>query len=108
MRAAVLAINDVVRIEVLLGYRDRDEFEQVADELEGLVLLPLSRPVWDCAADLGFTLKRRGISIPLPDLLIAATAIHYDATLLHADSDYETIAQHSGLRTESHRDHTDA
>jgi len=91
-----------------MGYRDEGEAAAVALELDALQTLPLTRPVWDRAIALGRRLNSIGLKKGLPDLLIAATAIHYEATLLHADSDFEDIAQHSGLRTESYLQYLDA
>jgi len=99
-----LAINEMVRLEILLGYKTRDDVSLISDELESLRLLPTSRDVWNGAERLGFDLQRAGVRSLIPDLVIAATAIHHNATLLHADSDFERIAQHSDLRTESHLD----
>lgn len=104
IEARTVAINDVVRAEVLLGYKSHEEFVEVADEIDGLPRLELSRQVWAEATELGFRLARVGAKIPLPDLLVASSAMHYNATLLHRDSDFETIAQHSNLRTESYLD----
>lgn len=35
----------------------------------------------------------------LADLLVAVTALHHDLTVLHYDRDFETIAQHTELKT---------
>jgi predicted nucleic acid-binding protein len=44
---------------------------------------------------------RRGPSHrrPIPDLLIAITALHHDVGVVHADSDFELIAQLRPLRS---------
>lgn len=36
---------------------------------------------------------------PIPDLLIAVTALHHDVGVVHADSDFELIAQVRPLRS---------
>lgn len=102
LAARQLAINEIVRLEILLGYKTREDVSRIGDELEAMRLLPLRREVWDETELLGFKLLRVGSGLMIPDLLIAATAIHYGATLLHRDSDFETVAQHSDLRTESY------
>jgi predicted nucleic acid-binding protein len=41
----------------------------------------------------GFGQHRR----PIPDLLVAATALEHDATVLHYDHDFDVIAEATGL-----------
>jgi len=96
------AINSIVRLELLLGTRDRRSFEGIADELSGVTDLTIVARTWDIAADLGYQLRRLGLPTAIPDLVIAASAIEHDIVLLHADSDFDRIAQHSDLRVESY------
>ena len=50
--------------------------------LERLQLLPLTEPIMEIFAHTRANLRREGRLIPDLDLLIAATAIHHDVTLL--------------------------
>ncbi len=50
--------------------------------LRGVVLLPLDRTIMRRFARVRGDLRSKGQSINDPDLLIAATALHYDLTLL--------------------------
>jgi len=50
--------------------------------LERLKLLPLTEPIMEVFAYTRANLRREGQLIPDLDLLIAATAIHHDVTLL--------------------------
>ena len=67
-----------------------------------LQLLPLSDKIYDDAAHLGYRLRRSGVTVPVVDLVVAAAAMEHNAVVVHLDSDYELIARHSTLRTESH------
>jgi predicted nucleic acid-binding protein len=87
-----------------MGYRSEDDAARFSHELDALEFLALDRPVWNETWSLGTRLKRVGLTKGFPDILIAATAIYHNAILLHADSDFEAIAQHSDLRTESYLD----
>lgn len=98
------AINEVVRFECLVGCRNDDEMRRTEQALRAIDLLAIDRVVWALAIELGSRLRRIGVAGPLPDVMIAATAIRHSAVLLHIDSDFETIAQHSDLRTESYLD----
>lgn len=108
LRAGSVSLTEMVRFEVLAGYRDEHEMGAASFELTALDFLEMNRAVWDEARVLSNRLKRASLPKGLPDLLIAATAIHYDAVLLHADSDFEIIAQHSDLKTESYLEYLDA
>jgi len=65
----------VVKVELLVGARDEEDFEQLSRDLEALEEIPIAKEVWLGAARLGYTLRRNGITVPLPDLLIAQLAI---------------------------------
>ena len=98
------ATNALIRTEVLVGCRNPEDYERVSVRMQALQSLPLENFVWERASRLGFDLTRVGLSVGVSDLVIAATALHNQATLLHMDSDFELIAQHSDLRTESYLD----
>ena len=99
-----IATNELISLELILGCRTQDEVNAVRDELASLVQLSIVRSTWRRAADLGFVLRRAGIVVRVPDLLVAASAIDHDAVLLHADSDFDRIAANSALRVESYVD----
>ncbi len=102
VRLRSAAVNEQIQLEILIAYNDRREFERVGDELQGLVHFPIVRRTWDLAANLGFDLRRLGIVVATPDLLLAASAIEHNAILVHADSDFDRIAANSNLRVESY------
>lgn len=96
------ATNDLVRVEVLVGSRDETQFVRVNSTFQSLNNLPIRRTTWDSAAQLGFSLRRSGATVPPADLIIAASALEHEATVVHADKHFLTIAQHSPLRVESY------
>lgn len=87
------AVNPIIRIEVLTGARDEAHYAELDDALRGLHQLPLSEAVLRRAERLRFELRRRGRVIPVPDILIASSALIYDCELLHADQHFTLIAQ---------------
>ncbi len=90
----------MVRLELLRGARDDAEFLLIEAGLYAAQALPTSAREWSEAINLGLRLKRAGVNVGAPDLLIAAVAITHQALLVHADADFEQIAQHSTLLTE--------
>lgn len=106
-RIAVLLAADTaatcgtVQLELLGGARDDAEFTRLGQRLRGLHYLPTEEVDWQQSARLAFDLRRRGITVPYGDVLLAALAIRHNATLLHADRDFDAIARHSRLVVES-------
>jgi predicted nucleic acid-binding protein len=49
------------------------------------------------SAELGFKLRRKGITSSAIDILIATLAMDYQCALLHKDSDFDRIARYSSL-----------
>jgi hypothetical protein len=102
LRAGVAATVSLVRVELLRGARDAPRYRRIERILAPLASLPLTDEVYNDAAQLGFRLRRSGVTVPLVDLVVAATAIKNDSVVVHLDADYELIARHSTLRTEGH------
>ncbi len=89
----------VVKAELLVGTRDEGAFDRLLSALEGLPEVELTAGVWESAARLGHRLRRLGISIPLPDLLIAGAALSADLELWHTDEDFERVKAAAPLKT---------
>lgn len=101
LRQDTVAICPLIELELLGGAASEAEYSRLLARLRGLHRLEFSADDWVGAARLAFELRRRGITVPFTDALLASLAIRIDATLLHADRDFEHIAKHSTLRTES-------
>jgi len=96
-----VAVNDLIRVEVLIGSRDEIQFQRVERTFAALVRFPIERGTWTSASDLGFSMRIKGVK-NAPDLVIAASALEHEAVVMHADRDFDTIAAHSDLRVESY------
>jgi len=72
----------------LVGARDEEAFEQLCRDLEEI---PITKEVWLGAASLDIPCGANGITVPLPDLLIAQVAIAEKLELWHADEHFEEI-----------------
>ncbi|WP_370325085.1 PIN domain nuclease [Euzebya sp.] len=94
-----LAVTDVISMEVLAGGRDDHHVAQLRGLLARAAQLPTDAASYDHAAALYRRCRRRGETVPkLIDCLIAAVVIDADASLLHADADYDVLARHTPLR----------
>ncbi|NOT24193.1 MAG: PIN domain-containing protein [Nitrospiraceae bacterium] len=81
-----------IRAELLIGVKTLERWVALNEQLGALEQAPLLDEAWERAADLGHRLARTGQSVPLPDLLIAATALQYSLPLWSVDSDFKRIA----------------
>ena len=91
-------INWLIRIELLTGALTAESYRELEGDLSALRQLELTNVVFQTACVLRWQLQRRGVTIPLVDVLIAACAIHYDCTLLHDDHHFRLLARHTPLK----------
>ena len=102
LREDVVVITGIIKLELLGGTRTREEFSRLKSRLEGLPYVPMEEPLlWDVASEMAFDLRRKGVTVPYTDILIASAAVKEDVTLLHADVHFDQVARHSKLRVES-------
>jgi predicted nucleic acid-binding protein len=96
-----LATCPLVGLELLGGAANESEYARLQARLRGLHRLDIDNQDWEAAARLAFDLRRRGVTVPFTDALLAAVAIRAGAILLHADRDFDGIARFSKLRVQS-------
>jgi hypothetical protein len=95
-----LAICEIVALELLFSTRGPADYEARWSHLESLEWLPTDAAACRTALDLQRRLAQRGQHRrPIPDLLIAATALVHGATVLHYDRDFDRIAAITGQAT---------
>ena len=91
----IMAVDEAIftcpiHYELHIGARP-DEVNNLKTGLELAERCYLTGPHWDAASVAGFRLKKRGISVPLPDVLIATVAVLEQLPLLQNDSHFELI-----------------
>jgi hypothetical protein len=91
----------VVQTELLVGARDRAAFKKLDGLLHALPQAPMDGELWSRAAALGFALRKKGRSMPLPDLLIAEVCRSRSLELWHLDDHYEGIREQVEFSTRS-------
>ena len=92
-----LAVNGIIHVEVVGFATDEREQRALLDGFDAFHWLELGREQFDLAASIGFDLRRRGRTVPATDLIIAASAIHANAELIHVDDHFDEIAKVSPL-----------
>jgi predicted nucleic acid-binding protein len=93
-----LYLTEIVALELLYSARNASDYEARRHDLGTLPWLRLTEAVAARALDIqrqlaALSQHRR----PIPDLLVAATALEHDATVLHYDHDFDLIAESTGL-----------
>jgi predicted nucleic acid-binding protein len=96
-----IAICGMIELELLGGTRSEKEYLRLKNRLDPLYYIEADKALWDLASKLAFDLKRKGISVPYADIVIATSALKERATLVHADSHFDTISGHTDLKVES-------
>lgn len=84
------ATTAIIKVELLSGCRE-SELAALQNCVKGLHLVSLTEEQYDQAGMLGYKLKRKGVTIGAPDLIIAVASLTSGSTLVHADSDFEQI-----------------
>jgi predicted nucleic acid-binding protein len=92
----------IIKLELLGGTKTEKEFQRLKMRLDALEESETGTSLWERAYDLAFQLRRKGVTIPYTDILIAACALAHDTTLLHVDAHFDRIAQFSHLKVESY------
>ena len=91
----------VIDLEVLYSARSLGDYEEILVERGALPTLALTETVASRALDVQHLLARRGQHrVPVPDLLIAATAEVNGVAVIHYDAYYDRIAQVTGQPAE--------
>lgn len=90
-----IVMIDVIMMELLYSARSADDYESMRTDLRALTHVPTGEPTWRLALRLQALLARGGRhrAASIPDLLIAATAIQHNLTVLHYDRDFEVIGE---------------
>ena len=97
--AGDIATCDPVRMEVLAGARSEQHLQQLRGLLARAAVVPTEPADFEVAAALYRTCRQQGRTVrKLMDCLIAAVAIRADIPLLHLDTDFDTLVEHTALR----------
>ncbi|WP_446223478.1 PIN domain nuclease [Nocardia sp. IBHARD005] len=97
MPGTLVAACHLTALEVGYSARSLADYSAKIGHQKSLVWLPVTEEAMDRAlAVQGLLAERGGHRLPIPDLIIAATAEVHGATIMHVDSDYETIAEVTG------------
>ncbi|MDF3288209.1 VapC toxin family PIN domain ribonuclease [Streptomyces silvisoli] len=102
LRQGRVGMCEATRVQLLRSARSADEYDRLADGFASLYgRYGVTEEAWTRARALQRNLVRAGChrSAGVAGLLVAVTALDHRLTLLHYDRGFETIAQHTELKT---------
>ena len=102
LAADVVATTGMVRLELQGGARTAGEWSRLGELLSALHYLSIDDAHWEDVAQLGFQVRKSGVTVPFTDLLIGAVALRAEAVLVHRDRHFDLLAAHTPIRVESH------
>jgi predicted nucleic acid-binding protein len=86
-----VALTGVVLAELLQGCRTHSERHTLAGALLALRYYEVTQTTWLRAGDLSAQLLRKGVTLPLSDLIIATVAIERDCLIYSLDAHFKRI-----------------
>jgi predicted nucleic acid-binding protein len=79
-----------VLFEIKRGLRPPDR-KKILPLLDALIRLSVDEPIWDAAGDLDASLRKKGITIPPMDIIIAQVCLHHEVSLFTLDEHFHLI-----------------
>jgi len=86
-----VALVGVVLAELLQGCRTLSERNTLAEALLALRYYEVTRSIWLRTGDLSALLLRKGVTLPLSDLVIAAVSIEHGCSVYSLDTHFKKI-----------------
>jgi predicted nucleic acid-binding protein len=96
----VLAVGDLILAELLQGFASEQDAKRALSLLDPLEFLEMAgRDVAIQSAAHYRRLRRRGVTVrKTMDMLIGTYCLMHDHEILHADRDFDVLAEHLGLK----------
>ncbi len=88
----------VILAEILQGARTKEEFSELRSALAAVIWVVTTDESYARAGRLGFELRRRGVTVPITDCVIAAVAESVGGSILTLDGHFEELARAASLR----------
>ncbi len=101
LKENAIITSGMIKLELLGGTKEKKEFQRLKTRLDALEMVETNTSFWERAFYLAFSLRRKGITVPYTDIIIATCALITDATVVHADSHFDLMQPHCGLKVES-------
>ena len=101
LKENLVLTTGIIRLELLAGASSKAEYNRLKTRLSELESIQTDDLLWEMACEMGFILRRKGITVPYTDILISACALSQGCMVLHADNHFNLMAKHLNLKCES-------
>jgi len=101
LKEDAIITTGIIKLEILSGTKTKKEFQRLKNRLEALDSVETDNSLWQNACEVGFKLRRKGVTVPHTDILIAACAMKTGSIIVHADTHFDQLAKHLRLKVES-------
>jgi len=91
LRNRQVVLVGMVLAEILQGIKNPEEARRVRESLDRLPFLETTRAKWQKAGELSAQLRRKGLTLPLSDLIIAATALQEEVAVFTLDPHFKKV-----------------
>ena len=86
-------IVGIILAELLQGTKSQKELHLLRSKLEVLTFLETTQNTWTKAGMLSHSLRRKGITVPLSDCLISASALEHQCHIFSSDPHFRKIPE---------------
>ncbi|MBN1292945.1 MAG: PIN domain-containing protein [Candidatus Latescibacteria bacterium] len=86
-----IVTTGLVILELLHGVKTSESKKLIKDAMLALAFLETTLDSWIMAGDTGYTFRRKGITLPATDLLLAAVAKVNNCSIFTIDSHFKVI-----------------
>lgn len=91
LRSGKVAITGMILAEILQGIKNPSEAYTVKKSLEPLPFIEMQKDLWQLAGETSASLRKKGIIIPLSDIIIGVIADRKKYEIFSLDSHFEKI-----------------
>lgn len=93
-------VSGIILAELLTGISNEKDQRFLEECFLGLPYLETTREMFTAAGKMGAALRKKGITLPISDLLIAALARTHALTVLTLDNHFQTLARPLNVQME--------
>lgn len=87
-----ICVTGPIVAELLQGVKSAKEYGMLGQCIDAIPYVNCEYGDWVKAGEIAFGLRKKGITIPLSDIIIAAVALRIDARVYTRDRHFEKIA----------------
>ena len=96
-----VVINSIIKLELLAGTRTKKEFSRLKLRLDALPEIEINQAVWEAAQIMAFDLRKKGVRIPLIDIIILSSGKSSNSTLVHKDKHFKLAGKYLNINLKS-------